>query len=39
MPQLERWDSLPEVPEGDWYEDFGSFNVCGAGSWHSPLRE
>jgi hypothetical protein len=65
MPQLERWDNLPEgvrrhliermrdrkisvsdlnqlrlwvearpeVPEGDWYKDFGSFKVCGSGSY------
>jgi hypothetical protein len=64
MPQLERWDNLPEgvrqhliermrdreisvsdlnrlrlwvetrpeVPEGDWYKDFGSFKVCSSGS-------
>ena len=64
MPQLERWDSLPEgvrqyliermrdraisvpdlnqlrlwvetrpeVPDGDWYKDFGSFKICGSGS-------
>jgi hypothetical protein len=60
MPQLQRWDSLPEgvgqhliermrdraigisdlnqlrlwvetrpeVPDGDWYKDFGSFKIC-----------
>ena len=65
MPQLERWDNLPEgvrqhliermrdreisvsdlnqlrlwvetrpeAPEGDWYNDFGSFKVCGSGSY------
>ncbi len=65
MPQLERWDNLPEavrqhliermreraisvsdlnqlrlwvetrprVPEGDWYKDFGSFKICGSGSY------
>jgi hypothetical protein len=65
MPQLERWDSLPEgvrqhlvermrdraisisdlnqprlwvetrpeVPDGDWYKDFGSFKICGCGSY------
>lgn len=63
MPQIERWDNLPErvrqhliermrdraisvsdlnelrlwvemrpqVPEGDWYKDFGSFKICGSG--------
>jgi hypothetical protein len=65
MPQLERWNSLPQgvrqhliermrdraisvsdlnqlrlwvetrplVPEGDWYKDFGSFKICGSGSY------
>ena len=65
MPQLERWDSLPEgvrqhliermrdraisisdlnrlrlwvetrpeVPDGNWYKDFGSFKICGSGSY------
>lgn len=22
-------ESQPEVPEGDWYKDFGSFKICG----------
>jgi hypothetical protein len=25
-------ESGPEVPEGDWYKDFGSFKICGYGS-------
>jgi hypothetical protein len=25
-------DSKPEVPDGDWYKDFGSFKICGNGS-------
>ena len=65
MPQVERWENLPEgvrqhlitrmrdraigvadlhrlrlwietrpeVPEGDWYKDFGSFKICGRGSY------
>ena len=65
MPQIERWENLPErvrqrliermrdraisvsdlnqlrlwvetqpqVPEGDWYKDFGSFKICGSGSF------
>jgi hypothetical protein len=65
MPQLERWDNLPEgvrqhliermrdraisisdlnqlrlwietrpeVPQGDWYKDFGTFKICGTGSY------
>jgi hypothetical protein len=33
LNQLRLWvDSNPEVPEGDWYKDFGSFKICGNGS-------
>jgi hypothetical protein len=33
LNQLRLWvDSNPEVPEGDWYKDFGSFKICGKGS-------
>jgi hypothetical protein len=29
---LRRWmESKPEVPEGDWYWDFGAFKLCGQG--------
>jgi hypothetical protein len=32
LNQLRRWiDTSPEVPEGDWYKDFGSFKLCGRG--------
>ena len=27
-----RIDTKPEVPAGDWYKDFGSFKICGAGA-------
>ena len=27
-----RIESRPEVPESDWYKDFGSFKICGRGS-------
>lgn len=65
MPQIERWDNVPEgvrqhliermrdraisvpdlnqlrlwvetrpqVPEGDLVQDFGSFKICGSGSY------
>jgi hypothetical protein len=34
LNQLRLWiDSQPEVPEGDWYKDFGSFKICGQGSY------
>ena len=30
LKQLRLWvESNPEVPEGEWYKDFGSFKVCG----------
>jgi hypothetical protein len=33
LNRLRLWsDSNPEVPEGDWYKDFGSFKICGNGS-------
>jgi hypothetical protein len=28
-----RIETQPEVPEGDWYKDFGSFKICGHGSY------
>ncbi|MGC1620997.1 MAG: hypothetical protein WA765_21080 [Candidatus Acidiferrum sp.] len=32
LNQLRLWiASEPEVPEGDWYKDFGSFKICGEG--------
>jgi hypothetical protein len=34
LNQLRLWiESLPEVPEGDWCKDFGSFKICGQGSF------
>jgi len=27
-----RWHS-PDVPEGPWYKDFGSFKLCGEGPY------
>jgi hypothetical protein len=32
LSRLRRWvESKPDVPEGDWYKDFGSFKICGQG--------
>jgi hypothetical protein len=32
LNRLRIWiDSSPEVPEDDWYKDFESFKICGAG--------
>jgi hypothetical protein len=34
LNQLRIWmQSEPEVPEGDWYKEFGSFKICGHGSY------
>ncbi|HEU0140725.1 MAG TPA: hypothetical protein VFQ79_13470 [Bryobacteraceae bacterium] len=34
LNKLRLWiESNPEVPEGDWYKDFGSFKICGHGSY------
>ncbi|MGA3023325.1 MAG: hypothetical protein ABSF98_01010 [Bryobacteraceae bacterium] len=34
LNQLRLWiESKPEVPEGDWFKDFGSFKICGQGSY------
>jgi hypothetical protein len=34
LHQLRLWiESRPEVPEGNWYKDFGSFKICGQGSF------
>ena len=32
LNQLRLWIEMqPEVPEGSWYKDFGSFKICGEG--------
>jgi hypothetical protein len=32
LNQLRIWmESRPEVPDGPWYKDFGSFKLCGEG--------
>jgi len=34
LNQLRIWvESNPEVPVGDWFKDFGSFKLCGEGSY------
>lgn len=34
LNELRRWiESNPEVPDGDWYKDFGTFKICGRGSF------
>lgn len=34
LNQLRIWmETKPEVPEGRWYKDFGSFKLCGEGKY------
>ena len=34
LNQLRLWvESNPEVPDGEWYKDLGSFKVCGDGAY------
>lgn len=33
LNRLRIWvESKPELPDSDWYKDFGSFKLCGRGS-------
>jgi hypothetical protein len=34
LNQLRLWmETKPEVPEGRWHKDFGSFKLCGEGKY------
>lgn len=34
LSRLQDWvRSEPVAPEGDWYDDFGSFKLCGSGQY------
>lgn len=34
LNRLRLWiESEPDVPEGPWYKDFGTFKICGDGSY------
>jgi len=34
LNKLRVWlESKPQVPEGPWYKDFGSFKLCGEGGY------
>jgi hypothetical protein len=34
LNRLRLWvETRPEVPKSDWYKDFGSFKICGSGSY------
>jgi hypothetical protein len=32
--ELAEWKAQnPDVPDGDWYKDFGTFKLCGTGNF------
>jgi hypothetical protein len=34
LNQLRLWmETKPDVPEGPWYKDFGSYKLCGEGKY------
>ena len=34
LNELRLWiETRPEVPDGPWYKDFGSFKLCGEGKY------
>jgi hypothetical protein len=34
LNRLRLWiEAKPNVPEGQWYKDFGSFKICGEGKY------
>jgi len=36
--ELAEWKAQdPDVPEGDWYKDFGTFKMCGTGKFPSTF--
>jgi len=36
--ELAEWKAQdPDVPDGEWYKDFGSFKLCGAGRYPSTF--
>jgi hypothetical protein len=35
---LAEWKATdPDVPDGDWYKDFGTFKLCGRGKFPSTF--
>ena len=37
LNQLRLWiETDPEVPDDEWYKDFGSFKLCGEGDIRKP---
>jgi hypothetical protein len=40
LGRLREWvKTAPECPDGDWYKDFGSFVLCGAGEFPKPFYQ
>jgi hypothetical protein len=38
LNRLRIWlESRPNVPEGPWHKDFGSFKLCGEGIYPKPF--
>ena len=38
LHELARWKAEdPDVPDGDWYKDFGTFKLCGTGRYPSTF--
>ncbi len=38
LNRLRLWiESKPNVPDGPWYRDFGSFKLCGEGKYPKTL--
>jgi hypothetical protein len=38
LNRLRLWiESRPDVPDGDWHKDFGSFKICGQGPYPKTL--
>ena len=38
LVKLAKWKSLdPDVPDGEWYKDFGTFKLCGTGRYPSTF--
>ena len=36
--ELAEWKAQdPDVPDGDWYKDFGTFKLCGKGRYPSTF--
>jgi hypothetical protein len=38
LRRLQEWaSSSPIAPDGDWYKDFGSFQLCGTGEYPKTI--